>query len=229
MTGAFDNTLSSLGINRYGTSDGPVANAGSNASMGQEDFLTLMTAQLKNQDPFKPMDNNQMVAQMAQFSSLSGITEMNATLSSIAQKLGATSTSDVLSWVGSSVLTQNDIAYPRTDGTLGGSILLGEDATDVTVKIANADGEILKTVSLGPQEAGNLDFEWDGTTDNGDAPGSGPFTISVDALDANGNSVSAQTLVWSSVTSVSFDQNGDPILNLPGIGRVSPADVLKVG
>eukprot|EP01036_Dinobryon_divergens_P011689 gene11689-15733_t len=73
---------------------------------GQADFLKLMTAQLQNQDPFNPVDNTQMVAQMAQFSSVAGISQMNTTLSSIAAKLTGTSTSDALSYVGRNVLTE---------------------------------------------------------------------------------------------------------------------------
>ncbi len=229
MASAFDTTLSNLGISRYGASTTPTTTTKNNASMGQEDFLTLMTAQLRNQDPFEPMDNNQMVAQMAQFSSLSGITEMNSTLSSIADMLGGTTTSDILSWVGSTVLVEGDVAYPRTDGTLGGTILLGEDASNVEVTISDAEGTKLKTVSLGAQEAGSLDFEWDGSTDSGEAAGNGPFTISVSAQNADGKSVSAQTLVWAPVQSVSFDSDGKPVLNLPGIGQTSPDDVVKVG
>ena len=89
MATSFDSTLAGLGIARTGaaTAAKDSANLG-NSNMDQGDFLTLMTAQLKNQDPFEPVDNSQMVAQMAQFSSLSGITEMSTTLKAIASKLG---------------------------------------------------------------------------------------------------------------------------------------------
>src|SRR3546814_12773992 len=75
-----------------------------------------MTAQLKNQDPFSPVDNTQMVAQMAQFSSVAGIAEMNSTLKAISDKLAGGSTSDALSYVGRNVLTPGNVAYGRTDG-----------------------------------------------------------------------------------------------------------------
>ena len=72
------------------TNNNPVFHPpGTSQQMGQSDFLRLMTAQLTQQDPFNPVDNQQMVAQMAQFSSLAGISETNTTLKSIADQLGA--------------------------------------------------------------------------------------------------------------------------------------------
>ena len=158
--------------------------------MDQSDFLTLMTAQLKNQDPFEPVDNTQMVAQMAQFSSLSGITEMNTTLKAIADKLTGTSTSDAMSYVGKTVLTAGDTAYARTSGGIAGAIELGDDATDVKVTIQDASGQTLKTVDLGKQSKGTINFDWDGTTDSGDPAGAGPFKITASATNA-GSAVSA--------------------------------------
>src|SRR3982751_6672031 len=98
MTSTFDTTLANIGVGRTGASTPTVTPAGSGQALGQADFLKLMTAQMQNQDPFNPVDNTQMVAQMAQFSSLSGISEMNTTLKAIAGKLGATSTAAAVAY-----------------------------------------------------------------------------------------------------------------------------------
>ena len=90
------------------------APAKKSTTLDQSAFLTLLTAQLKNQDPFAPMDNTQMVAQMAQFSSVAGISEMNTTLASIATKLNATTPADAMNYVGKTVLTEGTTAYGRT-------------------------------------------------------------------------------------------------------------------
>eukprot|EP01136_Pigoraptor_vietnamica_P016209 Opistho-1_new@60026 len=164
----FDDVMSKLGIGRTGGTDKNAVAKGGKSTLGQADFLTLMTAQMKNQDPFDPVDNTQMVAQMAQFSSLAGISEMNTTLQAIATKLGGTSTTDLVSWVGRTVLTEGSTAYPRTDGTLGGVIELGADAKEVNVVIEGPNGEILKNVALGKANKGPLEFEWDGKTDTGE-------------------------------------------------------------
>jgi len=122
MSTSFDTTLSNLGINTT-TANQAVANSSSGSTtLGQADFLKLMTAQLANQDPFNPVDNTQMVAQMAQFSSVTGISQMNTTLSAIAAKLGGTSATDALSYVGRTVLTEGATAYPRTTGGIAGAV-----------------------------------------------------------------------------------------------------------
>jgi flagellar basal-body rod modification protein FlgD len=170
-----------------------------------------------------------MVAQMAQFSSLAGISEMNSTLKAMATRLGATTTTDMMSWVGRTALVSGNTAYPRTDGSMGGTVDLGADASDVTVTIEGANGEVLKTLSLGPQTKGSVDFEWDGTTDSGEKAGDGPFKIRTAARNADGGSVTASPLVWAPVTSVTMGTDGVPLLTLPGIGQVSANSVRKVG
>lgn len=230
MATSFNSTLANLGIGRSGTTPTSAAASAAGATqMSQGDFLKLMTEQLKNQDPFAPVDNTQMVAQMAQFSSLAGITQMNTTLQAISDRLGGTTTSDMMSWVGRNVLTQGNTAYPRTDGGLSGQIDLGSDATGVDVSIEDGTGKTLKTVSLGPQAKGSVDFDWDGSTDSGDPAGSGPFTIHVTARNAQGGSVTATPYVWAPVSAVSLSPTGDPVLTLPGLGQVPSSAVRQVG
>lgn len=229
MATSFDSTLANLGISRTNSAAAKDNTNLGNPNMDQGDFLTLMTAQLKNQDPFEPVDNSQMVAQMAQFSSLSGITEMNSTLKAIATRLGGTTNSEAMAWIGRTVLTEGNTAYPRTDGSLGGTIDLSADATSVTVSIQGKNGEILKTVELGAQTKGSFDYEWDGKTDSGEPAGDGPFTIKVGAQSASGKAVTATPLVWAPVSSVSMGADGTPTLTLPGLGSVPVTAVRKIG
>jgi len=227
MTTSFDTTLSNLGIARTATSAATASATKSSSTLDQSDFLTLMTAQLKNQDPFNPTDNTQMIAQMAQFSSVAGISSMNTTLSGIAAKLGATTTSDALSYVGKTVLTEGSTAYARTSGGIAGAVEVGSDATDVDVTIADANGNVLKTMSLGQQKAGTVSYDWDGAAADG-STASGPFTVSVAATN-NGATVDSTSLVWAPVESVSLPSGGDPVLSVTGIGSVKLADVRSAG
>ena len=126
---------------------------------------------MQNQDPFNPVDNTQMVAQMAQFSSLSGITEMSSTLKTIAAKLTGTSIGDAMSYVGKTVLTEGSTAYARTTGGIAGAVELADDATDLSVTIQDANGATLKTLNLGQTAKGTAEFDWDGTTDSGQPAG----------------------------------------------------------
>ncbi|WP_174286059.1 flagellar hook assembly protein FlgD [Sphingomonas bacterium] len=229
-TSTFDTTLNSLGITNPSTASATAAaaNASTSSTLNQSDFLTLMTAQLQNQDPFNPVDNTQMVAQMAQFSSVAGISQMNTTLSSIATKLGATSATDAMSYVGKTVLTAGNTAYARSSGGIAGQVSLAGDATDVKVTITDQTGSVLKTLSLGAQKAGNASYDWDGTTDVGAAAGNGPFTVNV-AASNNGTTVGSTSLVWAPVESVSLPANGNPLLTVTGVGQVKLSDVVSVG
>jgi flagellar basal-body rod modification protein FlgD len=221
---SLDTTLSSLGINTTANTAAQTATTSGSASLGQADFLKLMTAQLQNQDPFNPVDNTQMVAQMAQFSSVAGISEMSTTLKAIQAKLSGASANEATAYIGKTVLASGDVAYGRTTGGLSGGVELAGKATNVTVTIKNANGEVMKTIDLGQQDAGTIYFDWDGKNGLDEDSGPGPFTISVDAK-SGADSVPAGTLVWAPVQSVSTT-SGQIILTLPGIGEV-PADQIR--
>jgi flagellar basal-body rod modification protein FlgD len=224
---SFDTTLAGLGVSTTNANSAVANTSSASPSLGQADFLKLMTAQLQNQDPFDPVDNTQMIAQMAQFSSLAGITEMSSTLKAISDKLGATTTSDAVSYIGKTVLTEGNVAYGRASGGISGGVELGADATNVSVTIKGANGEVLKTVDLGAQDAGTFYFDWDGKNEAGDDAGAGPFSISVDAK-SGADSVASKALVWAPVQSVSTT-TGQVVLSLPGIGDIPATQVRQIG
>ena len=226
MASSFDNTLSNLGITRSTTATTKTA-ASNSTTLNQSDFLKLMTAQMQNQDPFNPVDNTQMVAQMAQFSSLAGISEMSSTMKSIADKLNVTSASDAMAYVGKTVLTPGETAYGRTSGGLAGGIELGGAATAVNVTITDANGGVLKTIALGSAPKGTVNYDWDGKTATGEDAGAGPFKVIVNAQN-NGTTVASQNLVWAPVQSVSTT-TGAAILTLPGLGEVPVTAVRQIG
>jgi flagellar basal-body rod modification protein FlgD len=227
-TSGYDQTLKNLGITRSGTAATPnVSTTGTKTTLDQTDFLALMTAQMKNQDPFAPVDNTQMVAQMAQFSQVAGVSEMNKTLSGIATRLGATSSSDAMAYVGRTVLTAGNTAYERSAGGIAGAVELGADATDVNVSIADSSGKVVRTLQLGTQKAGTATYDWDGTDAAGNKVESGPYNVTVEASNKS-SIVSATSLVWAPVESVSLPTNGTPSLNVTGLGTVDPSAIRKV-
>jgi len=227
MATSFDTTLANLGIKTTASTAATTATSKSTGTLGQAEFLKLMTAQMQNQDPFNPTDNTQMIAQMAQFSSVAGIAEMNTTLQGIATKLNATSTTDALGYVGKTVLTAGNTAYPRSSGGIAGAIELGADATAVDVTIADASGNVVHQGALGAQKAGTINYDWDGTDGTGATISGGPFTVTVTATDG-GKAVSAQNLVWAPVESVGLSGT-DTVLNVSGLGAIKVAAVRQVG
>jgi flagellar basal-body rod modification protein FlgD len=227
-TSSFDTTLSNLGINRTAATGGTTVTTKAAAeTLGQSDFLKLMTAQMQNQDPFNPVDNTQMVAQMAQFSQLAGISEMSTTLKAISDKLGASTTNDAVSYIGRTVLTAGTTAYGRTGGGLAGAVELSGDASQVRVTIADANGATLKTLALGGQKQGTVTYDWDGKTEAGADAGTGPFTVTVTAQN-DGKTIPSTGLVWAPVQSVST-ADGTTKLILPGIGTVPASSVREIG
>ncbi len=197
------------------------------SQLGQKDFVRLMTAQLQFQDPLNPQDNTQMVAQMATFSQVAGISEMSSTLQGIASRLGTTSSSDAMSFVGRTVLTEGKTAYERTAGGIMGGVELANSATDVNVSITDKNGLAVKDIQLGKQDAGMIDFSWDGKDAAGNKVENGPYTVTVDA--ANGGTiVGAKPLVWAPVETVSLSAGTEPVLNVTGLGKVDPSAVRKV-
>jgi flagellar basal-body rod modification protein FlgD len=222
---SFDSTLAGLGIKRTG--DSAVKMTGTKTTLDQSDFLALMTAQMKNQDPFSPVDNTQMVAQMAQFSSTAGISQMNATLNTIATKLNAASASDAMGYVGKAVLTAGSTAYERSAGGIAGAVELDSGATDVNVTIADQNGSVVKTMQLGKQDAGTVTFDWDGKDDAGNKIENGPYKVSVDAANLS-KTVTARSLVWAPVESASLPSGGEPTLKVTGVGTVKTSAVRGV-
>lgn len=224
---AFDTTLKNLGIARTGNIAGPVVKTKAQAdTLTAKDFLTLLTAQLKNQDPTSPSDPTQQLSQLAQFSQVTATQEMNATLTSIADRLSGGSTSDALAYVGRSVLTAGNKAFPREDGTMQGAVELAGDTTNTRVAIEAPNGELLKVINLGAQKQGTIDWNWDGKTLNGNAAPAGPYKVTVTANN-NAKLVSATGLVWAPVSSVSLPKGGTPKLFVEGLGDVAPSAIRK--
>ena len=150
--------LNKLGINSSEKSNLPKAKD----QLGQEDFLKLMTTQLQNQDPFAPMENGEFIAQMAQFSTVTGITSMDESLKNVAAKLGETRIATAANMLGHSVLVPGKIARADDDGSVNGVIDLPSASTNVNVVFKSQNGEIIDTINLGNQSSGLVGFAWHG-------------------------------------------------------------------
>lgn len=194
-----------------------------NTSIGQSGFLKLMTAQLQYQDPFQPMDNTQMVAQMAQFSQLQGQTEGNQYLQQMAGALSGQRLSDAASWIGKSMLVKSEIATPDRAGSYAGQLTLPSDSNDVTVDLVDSSGATVKTLDLGAQKAGDVPFYWDGTDGQGNVVASGPLQLRV-----NGAAPS-QIATWASIAAVQSPASGTNAQLITSLGNFTPTDALKLG
>ncbi|MFL2741218.1 MAG: flagellar hook assembly protein FlgD [Paracoccaceae bacterium] len=145
-----------LGLNKQ--SDAQKANSD---KLGQSDFLKLMTTQLQNQDPFAPMDNGDFIAQMAQFSTVTGIQDMNASLGKLVEEFDQARIATASNLLGHSVLVPGNIGRPDDEGELHGVLDLPEATMSTQLNYVDADtNNSLFTEDLGPRAAGLVGFKW---------------------------------------------------------------------
>lgn len=214
----------------------PAASTDPNSVSAQTDkFMTLLVTQLKNQDPLNPMDNAQLTSQLAQLNTVSGINQLNTTLSSLASSYQSTESLAATNLIGKGVLVDgNNVGLASGQGVFG--IDFGSAADSVQVTVYDAKGNAVQTMDLGSQPAGVLPVAWNGVPDpsNVDANGKpvtlpdGTYTIKVSATRGGTPLTDATALTLSSVASVTTNAKDGVKLNLPGKGMVTLADIKQV-
>jgi flagellar basal-body rod modification protein FlgD len=221
-------TSNSLGNLTDPTSASTTVNSSAMAQLNQNDFLRLMTTQLTTQDPFNPVDNTQMVAQMAQFSQVAGISQMNQSLQQLVDEMGGSNRiSDAASWIGRSMLVQSDIATPLRDGSYAGAVDLPDGADSVTINFVDANGQTVHTQSATDQVAGTMPFAWDGKDDDGNVVATGPLTVQVVAR-VNGANTSPTIATWTSIAGIQSPATGGATQLVTGLGILSPDDAIRL-
>jgi flagellar basal-body rod modification protein FlgD len=152
---------------RSGTTGQQAATKAASADLGQNDFLTLMLAQLQAQDPLNPMDNGEFVAQLAQFSTVSGIEKVNGTLEGLGDGMRDFRVATAANLLGHSVLVPGSVARAGADGAIHGVVDLPEPVTSAVVTFSDAKtGAILNTKPMGAQPAGLMGFDWSDMPEN---------------------------------------------------------------
>jgi flagellar basal-body rod modification protein FlgD len=194
--------------------------------LGQAEFLELMIAQLKNQDPFKAMDPSQFLGQLAQFGTVSGIQEMQSAFATLSESMRASQVLDGATMVGREVLVASDEVSLGAEGFVNGAIDIPREATSVQVKITDASGQLVRTITM-PTSTGLTEFEWDGTTDSGVRAAAGEYSFEAVA-NIGGANYSLETLMSSRVSSVTIDAGRGLTLNTNTLGARSLSDVRRV-
>jgi flagellar basal-body rod modification protein FlgD len=180
----------------------------SSSSLGQADFLQLLVTQLQNQDPTDPIKNEDFIAQLATFSSLEQLVNINSSLESLSLLESSINNSQAVNLIGKEVTVQGD-AIRVSDGEASrGCFYLDEPAAKVTVTITDENGVVVRTIEMGAQAAGDeIEVKWDGLDNNGEAVGDGTYNYSVTAVDDEGAEVSSTSFTQVLVEGITF-QNG---------------------
>ena len=195
--------------------------------LGQDDFLELMMEQLKNQDPMEPMDNGEFLGQMAQFSTVSGIESMEASLSKLTETYATGQTLQSAQLVGQEVLIESAELSLDSEGASGGRFDLDATSGEVELSISDATGTVIRTIDLGEYAAGRHDFSWDGTNTNGDRMPAGNYSVSIVAKDGE-NFNSAAVLSARTVDSVEFGTSGTTTLNTTRGDVLTLSDIRQI-
>lgn len=177
-------------------------------TMGQEDFLKLLTTQMQNQDPTNPVDNTKMIADMAQFSSLEAMKQLNDTVSSMSQMF------KVNQAVQASVLVGKDVVVPGSKVNLvSGSapvalVNIEEPLKEVKAQIRNASGELVREYAWDSLPVGQGDLKWDGKDVAGNPLPQGAYTVTAWGTNSEGARAAVGTLVAQKVVSVDVGSSG---------------------
>jgi flagellar basal-body rod modification protein FlgD len=194
--------------------------------LGQEQFLSLMITQLKNQDPFKPMESGEFLGQLAQFGTVSGLGQLQTSFDGLASSLVSGQALQAAGLVGRSALVESNVAPLVAGGQVDAAVDLPASTGGLHVEVRDASGAVVRHIELGAQSAGLVRFTWDGGTDTGGVAPPGTYTL-VASFASGTTSEAADTLVASRVDSVMFGADGFTV-ELRGIGELPFSAVREI-
>jgi len=196
------------------------------AALGKDQFLQILVAQLQNQDPTQPQDSSQFVAELAQFSALesqqNAVSDLNALMVGQATANSTAATGFIGKQVG---FTGGTVSWDGTTG-VSATVNLPSAVDKLTVGIADANGNIVRTLQLGKEAAGNVQVAWDGRDNKGTLVSPGSYTLQPAAFDASGTAVPVNLSTKGVVTGVQF-QGGVPYLQV-GSSLVQMSNVTSI-
>ncbi|MDW3137175.1 flagellar hook assembly protein FlgD [Vibrio sp. 1288] len=196
----------------------------------QEDFLSLLTKQLSQQDPFKPVSNDQMIAQMASFATVDGIGKMNTQFESFNSSMTSNQALQASSLVGRDVLVPGAAGVKQDDAPMAAMVKLSQSIDNLFVRVEDEAGQLVRTFEVGAKPAGDTRVLWDGKDESGNPLPAGKYKVKASGL-VEGESQEFPVSTYANVNSVLLGKgDGNVLLNLAGFeSPVRLAEVLEVG
>jgi flagellar basal-body rod modification protein FlgD len=219
-------SVASAANNPPGIPSGIYDPGATSTAMGKDDFLTLLITQLQNQDPLNPADSTEYTAQLAQFSSLEQLSNVNKNLEYMHLYQASINNAQAVSFIGKEIISLgNDVRV--TDGQAESCRFeLSGDAGGVVVNIYNPAGNLVKAIEQGAMDNGRQTVAWDGTDQNGNMVPDGDYTFEVMAVDPNDQKVEAVTYSAGLVEGVTFIEGRTYFL--VGNQKISISDIVEV-
>ena len=212
------NDPTNSGVATTSGATGSTSLTGNNSADLQSSFLTLLVAQLKNQDPTNPMQNNELTTQLAQISTVSGIEKLNTTLGSVSGQIDNSQSLQAANLIGHGVMIPGTTILAGTSTTDGSSttsttpfgVELQQPADKVTATITNKDGVVVRTIDIGELKAGVHTFTWDGSLTDGTTAPNGSYKVAISASNGSTQLV-AQPLQFALVQGVTRGSDGNKL------------------
>jgi flagellar basal-body rod modification protein FlgD len=197
--------------------------------MGKQEFLTLFTAQLQNQNPLEPVKNEAFVAQLAQFSQLEALTNMQTSLDSFVTSMSGERMLGSAALIGKKVAVTDTPTQLTTGGTIDGSIDLPMGASGIQVAVHDSQGRLVQELVAGPQTPGSMPVQWDGKDAAENPVPSGLYRLSATAV-VNGQNVKVPVSTLSTVRAISTNPaDGSVSVEVDGGKTMLLTDVKRVG
>jgi flagellar basal-body rod modification protein FlgD len=223
-------TTGTTGTGATGSSASSTSSASANGvTLGGTDFLTLMLAQLQNQDPTSPVDSNEFLSQLASLSEVQGITQLNTSFAALSNSLVSSQALQASSLLGHQALVASSTAtLGAAGGTINGAVSVPQTSSSVVLNITNSAGVLVQSINLGARSAGLADFTWNGQTSGGSAAPAGTYTLSAQVSGVSGGTAIG-TLVSGTVDSVTMGSGTSGLtLNIAGLGSVPFSSVQQI-
>jgi len=193
--------------------------------LGRGAFLKMLLAQLKNQDPLNPMEGADFSAQLAQFSSLEQLFDVNENLETISTSLAPDTANNAIDYIGKEVVCEND-TLTLSEGVMSGGVFSLEESADLMIRIYDAIGREVMTLYPGKLEAGTHQIGWNGFDRTGVRASDGTYRFELTAINENGSYEPILAGASGRVTGVTY-QNGTAYLEVDG-KLIDPTTVVKI-
>ena len=196
------------------------------SALGKDEFLKMLVAQLRYQDPLNPMEGTEFTAQLAQFSSLEQLTNVNDNLRYLQFYQASLNNAQAVNFIGKTVKASGDSV--SVTGGVAEKIQfdLAGDASKAYVYVYDSGDNLVKTIECGALSAGGQSIEWDGTNDDGYGVSDGRYTFDVAATDVDGNTIDASKIIGAKITGVTFEEGTTYLVS--GDVRIAMGDVIEV-
>ncbi|HKN03906.1 MAG TPA: flagellar hook assembly protein FlgD [Buttiauxella sp.] len=218
------NDTTTSGVNALSGSNNNVT--GNSSADLQSSFLTLLVAQLKNQDPTNPLQNNELTTQLAQISTVSGIEKLNTTLGSVSGQLTNNQSVQASALIGHGVMIPGSKILAGSEATTPFGVELQQAADKVTATVTDSSGKVVRTLDIGALSAGVHTFNWDGSMTDGTTAPDGAYNVAINAS-SGGTQLVAQPLNFALVSGVTLS-NGSTLLDLGTYGTSTLDDIRQI-